>query len=131
VLVLHSERRELTIGNVESKGTQAADEARRRSATARGFRRRKGGKEEQGGDVGAEGERDTERRPREIPKRTHLIDTNGVLSERTRVAAAAAASATERSAAREGQRQDKREGEPSRGRGRWQMERRGGGEDGE
>jgi hypothetical protein len=47
------------------------------------------------------------------------------------VAAAAAASATERGVAREGQRQDKREGEPSRGRGRRQMERRGGGEDGE
>jgi hypothetical protein len=66
----------VTIGKVESKGAQAADEARRRSATARGFRRRGGGKEEQGGDVGAEGERGTERIPRGIPKRTHLIDTN-------------------------------------------------------
>jgi hypothetical protein len=66
-IALRARGRELTIGNVESKGTQAADEARRRSATARGFRRRGGGKEEQGGDVGAEGERDTERIPGEIP----------------------------------------------------------------
>jgi hypothetical protein len=53
----------------------------------------------------------------EIAKWTHLIDTNGVLSERTRVmAAAAAASATERGVTREGQRQDKRGRTESRAR---------------
>jgi hypothetical protein len=61
-----SERKRTHDWKCRKQGTQAADEARR--SVSDGKRLLGGGKEERGGgDVGAEGERDTERIPREIP----------------------------------------------------------------